>query len=305
MFELTQESQTARAIQEMTLYGKRPFSDELDHRPLPEATDLTNGLADSFDVVCGMLTDTRLEDDLQGILWGFVNVFQRKVNQVQKNLDQNEDAQQKSQREQDGSEVKSVELEDLITEGQTMLEQRQAFELMRDHAAELFEAKTGSVWQPLAGSRVNHQSMTASMITSRDYVTAKQKKETQVHIPDGTLIAFSGGMDYQDVDAIFAALDKVKENNPDMVLMHGGAKKGAELIAAKWAANRQVTTIIFAPDWKQHNRAAPFKRNDLMLAQKPKGVVIFPGSGITENLADKARTMGIKLFRPVKPEPGQ
>lgn len=303
MFNPVQESQTAKAIQEMTLYGKRPFSDELDHRPLPDATDLTNGLADSFDVLSGLFADTRLEEDLQGILWGFVNVFQRKVSQVQKALDQNEDAQQKSQREQDGSEIKSVEIEDLITEGQTMLEQRQTFELMRDHAADLFEAKTGTVWQPLAGSRVNHQTMTASMITSRDYLAAKQKKETQINIPDGTLIAFSGGTDYQDVDAIYTALDKVKENNPDMILAHGGAKQGAELIAAKWAASRQVTAVIFAPDWKQHNRAAPFKRNDKMLEQNPKGVVIFPGSGITENLADKARARGIKVFRPIKPEP--
>ncbi|MFC3052372.1 DUF2493 domain-containing protein [Kordiimonas pumila] len=295
-----EESPTAKAITEMTLYGKRPFSDELDHRPLPDSDDLANGLSDSFDVLTGLFADTRLEDDLQGILWGFVNVFQRKVTQVQKALDQNEDQQRKSQRQQDGSEVKSVELEDLITEGRTMLEQRQVFELMRDVGSELFEAKTGSVWQPRAGSTVNHQSMTASMITSRDYLKAKRKAETQLNVPDGTLIAFAGGMEFEDVNAIYSALDKVKANNPDMVLMHGGAKKGAELIAAKWAANRRVTAIIFAPDWERHNRAAPFKRNDLMLAQAPKGVVIFPGSGITENLADKARALSIKVFRPVK-----
>jgi hypothetical protein len=44
------------------------------------------------------------------------------------------DTLQRSQREQDGSEVKSVELERLTAEGQTLIERRNAFELMRDHS---------------------------------------------------------------------------------------------------------------------------------------------------------------------------
>jgi len=84
-----------------------------------------------------------------------------------------------------------------------------------------------------------------------------------------------------------------------LLLIHGGGTKGAELIAAKWAKARAVPTVIFRPDWKKHNRAAPFKRNDQMLAENPTGVIVFPGSGITENLADKAKQMGIKVYRPI------
>ena len=54
-----------------------------------------------------------------------------------------------------------------------------------------------------------------------------------------------------------------------MVLLHGGSPKGAELIAAKWASNRKVTQIPFKPDWTKHAKAAPFKRNDAMLAVMP------------------------------------
>ena len=43
-------------------------------------------------------------------------------------------------------------------------------------------------------------------------------------------------------------------------------------------------------------KAAPFKRNDQLLEALPIGVVVFPGSGVTDNLADKARAMGIPLF---------
>ena len=299
MLDTITETSTAHTLNEMTLYAKRPFSDELDYRPLPDVDTLKNGLSDVFDVLLGMFTDTRLEDDTQGILWSFVNGFHRKVERIQKDLDQNEDAQQRSQREQDGSEVKSVELEDLITEGQTLLEQRATFELMRDHSGELFEASTGSLWRPLSGSKVNHITMTASMIDSRDYIKAKQRSETRAYIPEGTLIAFTGGVDYQDYQKIWDVLDQTKAKHNDVVLAHGGGTKGAELIAAKWAKARAVPTVIFRPDWKKHNRAAPFKRNDQMLAENPKGVIIFPGSGITENLADKAKQMGIKVYRPI------
>jgi hypothetical protein len=82
-----------------------------------------------------------------------------------------------------------------------------------------------------------------------------------------------------------------------MVLLHGGAPRGAELIAAKWADNRCVPQVVFKPDWTQHQKAAPFKRNDAMLEAMPIGVIAFPGSGITENVVDKAKARRIPVRR--------
>ena len=73
---------------------------------------------------------------------------------------------------------------------------------------------------------------------------------------------------------------------------------GAERIAACWAENRGVPQIAFKPDWKRHRRAAPFRRNDDMLSIVPTGIICFPGSGITDNLGDKARKLGIPVWRP-------
>ena len=74
--------------------------------------------------------------------------------------------------------------------------------------------------------------------------------------------------------------DQVRTKHPDMVLLHGGSPKGAELIAAKWAEARGVTQVAFKPDWTKHAKAAPFKRNDAMLDVLPVGVLVFPGTGI-------------------------
>jgi len=92
-------------------------------------------------------------------------------------------------------------------------------------------------------------------------------------------------------------INQVRAKHPDMVLLHGGSPKGAELIASKWATNRKVPQIAFKPDWTKHAKAAPFKRNDAMLAVLPIGVMAFPGTGIQANLADKAKKLGIPVWK--------
>jgi len=290
------ESSTASLLTELQLYGHRPFQDEPDPRPMPEERTIRIALADIFDALVSTLTDTRLEPDLEDLLWSTVNLFQRAGDRVERELDSNEQAQRRGQKDQDGSEVRSVELERLLAEGLTLIERRNAFELMRDQAADLFESHTGTGWRPRTGSKVNHRTLTAAMIDSRDFLAAKRRADTEVMLPAGPKVAFTGGYECNDHQAIWAALDRVHAKHPGMVLLHGGSPKGAERIAACWADSRKVTQVAFKPDFTRHKNAAPFKRNDQLLEVMPIGVVVFPGSGISDNLADKARMLGIPLF---------
>lgn len=289
-------SATSSLLDELQLYGHRPFDDEPDPRPLPEERIVIGALADMFDAVVTIFQDTRLEPDLDDLLWSAVNIFHRASERIERELDDNEQAQKRGQREQDGSEVKSVELERLLSQGLTLIERRNAFELMRDQAADQYEVHLRSPWRPRAGSMVNRKALTAAMIDSRDFIAARKRAETEVMLPTGAKIAFTGGMDWTDHQAIWTALDRVHAKHPDMILLHGGSPKGAERIAACWADNRKIAQVAFKPDWTRHAKAAPFKRNDVMLDILPIGVIVFPGSGISDNLADKARKMGIPLF---------
>jgi hypothetical protein len=211
-------------------------------------------------------------------------------------LDGNEQAQQKSQREQDGSEVRTVELERLTAKGITLTERRSAMELFRDQAAERFEIHTGSPWRPRSGSVVNHRPLTAAMIDSRDFLAARRRTEAEVMLPPGPKIALTGGLDFNDHHLVWDSLDKVHAKHPDMVLLRGGSPKGAELIASKWASTRKVPQIAFKPDWAKHAKAAPYKRNDAMLQILPIGVMAFLGTGIQGDLADKAKRLGIPVW---------
>ena len=55
--------------------------------------------------------------------------------------------------------------------------------------------------------------------------------------------------------------------------------------------------VVFKLDWTREGRAAPFKRNDRLVQALPTGVVVFPGSGISANLGDKAKKLGIPGWR--------
>lgn len=290
-------SATDDVLTELQLYSYRLSEDEPDPRPAPEDYVIAGAVSDIFDALIATMAYTTLDFDLDDLLWSTVNMFHRAVDRIEMKLDDNEQAQKRGQREQDGSEVKAVELERLVSAGQNLLERRDSLETFRDNAADLYLRATGTPWSPRNGSKVNHRNLTSAMIDSRDFLAAKKHADTQVLLPAGPKVALTGGLDFNDHRLIWDRLDKVHAKHPDMVLLHGGSPKGAELIAAKWADNRKVSQIAFKPDWTKHAKAAPFKRNDAMLDVLPIGVMHFPGTGIQDNLADKARKLGIPVWK--------
>ena len=170
---------------------------------------------------------------------------------------------------------------------------------MRDDAAEHYRAETGGVWRPRRGSHTSQTGhLTSAAIDARDFLRARNDRAMRAHLPQGTLVAITGGKDVRDPGAVTAKLDQARAKHPDMVLVHGGGP-GVERIAAQWAERNGVHQVVCRPDWNRHGRAAPFRRNDELLNLLPKGVLAFPGSGITDNLVEKAVQLGIPVARVV------
>src|SRR5579871_6605296 len=92
-------SSTAHILAELQIYGYRPGRDEPDPRPLPEGNMIAGAVADIFDAFVATLSDTRLEPDLEELLWGAVNLFHRAADRIERDLDKNEQAQKHSQKE--------------------------------------------------------------------------------------------------------------------------------------------------------------------------------------------------------------
>ena len=199
------------------------------------------------------------------------------------------------QRAQDGTEIKSRELELVTDRAQNLTHRRDAFEIMRDAAAEAYRADTGDTWRPRRGSHASQTGkLTSAAIDARDFQRARKDRETTAHLPQGTLVAIAGGKDIANPAAVIAKLDQTRAKYADIVLVHGGGP-GVEKIAARWAERNGIDQVVCKPDWDRHGRAAPFRRNEELLQLLPKGVIAFPGSGITENLVDRARQLGIPV----------
>ena len=292
-------SPTDRACDQAALHGATPGDDEIDNRFVWDRDDALEAMGEAIRVIAHgvTVTGTQLADEREPVLWGLVNMLHAQASRLDRAVDKIAPDMRTLERAQDGTEVKAWELERLTDKARRLRDRRDAFETLRDYAADAYHVETGNLWRPRHGSHVSQTAtLTSAAIDARDFTRARKDRETRAHLPDGTLIAFAGGKDFSDADAIHRELDRAKAKYDDIILVHGGGP-GAEKIAARWADRNGVHQVVCRPDWNAHGKAAPFRRNDQLLNLLPKGVIAFPGSGITDNLVDKARQLGIPVHR--------
>ena len=298
-FESDAQSATATVCENAALFGAAPERGEFDSRDVWDAVDATDAVSEAFRILAqGVAPDgVQLADERESLLWGFVNCLDAQVRRLDRAVDRLSPELRDLQSAQDGTEIKSRELELVTDRAQNLDNRRDAFETMRDAVAEQYREETGDTWRPRHGSHTSQTGkLTSASIDARDFMRARKDRETRAHLPEGTLVAIAGGKDVQDPAAVIARLDQAKAKCADIVLAHGGGP-GVERIAARWAERNAVHQVVCKPDWNAHGRAAPFRRNEELLNLLPKGVIAFPGSGITDNLVDRARQLGIPVDR--------
>ncbi len=297
--ETAAQSVTATVCENAALFGAAPERDEFDTRDVWDRDDATDAVLEAFRIVAqGVAPDgTQLADERESLLWGFVNTFDAQTQRLDRAADKLMPDLRDLQREQDGTEIKSRELELVTDRAQNLTARRDAFEQMRDAAAEAYRADTGNVWRPRRGSHASQTGkLTSAAIDARDFQRARKDRKTMAHLPQGTLVAIAGGKDVANPAAVIERLDRIRAKYADVVLVHGGGP-GVEKIAASWAEKNCVHQVVCKPDWDRHGRAAPFRRNDELLDLLPKGVIAFPGSGTTESRVDKAKALGIPVMK--------
>ena len=197
---------------------------------------------------------TQLSDERESLLWGFVNMLDAQTQRLDRAADKLMPELRDLQREQDGTEIKSRELELVTDRAQNLTARRDAFETMRDAAADAYRSETGSMWRPRRGSHTSQTGkLTSAAIDARDFQRARKDRKTMAHLPQGTLVAITGGKDIANPAAVIARLDMARAKYADMILVHGGGP-GVEKIAASWAERNGVHQIVCKPDWDRHGR---------------------------------------------------
>ena len=295
-----EESQTAIACEHMQLHGSAPERGEPDPREVWDEPEALDAIDHIFDKLATVVTPdgTQLSDEREPLLWGLVNVFHAQIRRLDRAGDYLIPKIQDLQHAQQGGDSQARDLEQSTETARNLHDRREAFETMRDAAAEHYAHITGSTWRPRTGSYVSQsRTINSAIVDSRDYIRARAEQHAAAHLPAGELVIVAG-IEVTDIDAVWRYLDRVKAKHPKFGIVHGGANKGAEKIAARWAEQNNVPQIVCQPDWTKHGKkAAPIQRNEEMLRLRPIGVIAFPGNGYTENLVRRAIEEGLTVQR--------
>jgi len=267
--------------------------DEAEQLDMPDPDQARAAVEMVMQTLFDVFRDTRMEPFARDLVWGFVNSFHVVAKRINDREDDAEKELRALVRHFDPSEIYAVQVEETELLCRTLQGCREAMECMRDHAGEVYRVETGRPYSPTRGSRVS-KGVTGSMIEGRNYLGQKARERKELLAPEGPVVVFSGGQQWEDHELLWNGLDSIRARVPEMILATTAQQRGCDAIAQAWAAARGVTVILFRLDRSLGNKAA-FVRNDRLLSLKPVEAVICDGSGIQMNLAQKLRQARVPL----------
>lgn len=276
-----------QAMSETNPTSQLSVFDEPNANEMPDPFVMQSAIEMIMQTTFDALRDTRLEEFAQDISWGFVNSLHMTAKRIANREDDSAKKLGELARCYEPSEIYTTELEETQLICQSLMDAREAMESMRDYAADVYRVETGRPWETTRGSKTS-STLTASVIDARDFRAARAAKYRDAHAPEGPIVIFSGGQNWEDERPIWKALDETFARIPNMILATTAQKRGADQAALGWAASKGVKTIRYTPDYSKGN-AAGFERNKTLIALKPVHAIICEGTGIQANLRDKVR----------------
>lgn len=110
----------------------------------------------------------------------------------------------------------------------------------------------------------------------------------------GIRLGVTGGRGYSDATWVNTVLDAIHAECTILVLVEGGAT-GLDTLARAWAIARGIPVETYAPDWKQHGKAAGPIRNGQM-ADVIDALAAFPGGRGTADMVRQARKRRMPVY---------
>ena len=251
----------------------------------------------AFKLIAAMFGEgTAAELDAESVLYNIVSAFNRPLTQLHRAHGEACSTLRDLVDRGDSSEVGGVRLEQAQGRAHLLDQRIEHLEAIRDIAIRCYEDAVGRAWTPPKGSAPSRSGQTASARSARQYLAASRAKELAALAPEGERFAIMGAPEVTDETLITKALDELHAQHPYMILVHAADRNNpVDNIAARWARRCNLHQIPMGqPDFAKHKAAAPFIRNDEMIALGLSGVLVFPRPkgakphGISENLAQKA-----------------
>lgn len=107
-------------------------------------------------------------------------------------------------------------------------------------------------------------------------------------------ILVCGGRNFTDYEKLLKVLNVY--SSQVSLIVHGAAR-GADTLAAVWAANNKTPVKAYPANWGLHGKSAGYIRNhDMITKEKIDLVVAFPGGRGTANMVKQARERNITVL---------
>lgn len=244
-----------------------------------------------------LLEDTRLSPLAPDIAWGIVNSFHFVAGTLQRREDGLADKIREMTRRMEPGEVFNKELEDLQLQCQSVIEQREAVETMRDYTAAMYRTCWRRAWGPSKGSKASSVT-TASYISAVDFLRERALAKREKYQPDGLVVVSSGPAIWDDWKPIWDTMSAIKQRTPRMIVVTTGQRTGWDAIVAAWCAREGVPLVAYALTGRGK---AAFARNRKIGELDISEAVLGEGSGIQANLYQMLRKKGVPIHAFRKP----
>lgn len=128
------------------------------------------------------------------------------------------------------------------------------------------------------------------------------------------IVVVTGGRNYNNRAAIFAALTMLYQRY-DITALHHGAASGVDTICGEWCTEWMVPcydhpalwndltvpgAVVATGPYGSYNHVAGFQRNEAMLSATPRPDygVVFPGGADTRDMKNRMIRTGLTIWEP-------
>ncbi len=251
--------------------------------------ETTKALKDTVRILADRIAPDgyQLEDQREGLLWGFVNVF----NEQTKRLDR---ATAAIARDAD------IAPSDKETAREALQERKYAFEELHSAASALYFDETRRVWDTKARDRL--APTTSTKLEFEAFVKNRERTLHAAQAPEGAVVIahgdrIEGKLELFHYEQLSKQLDAIREKHGEIIVAHGAYSQGVDKLVAMWAENNGVSQIQCPPKYARYKNSAnpaaraAFERNrEMFTLPNVQELVLFgeASTGTAANMLELA-----------------
>ncbi len=291
------------------IFGLGPARGEPDTRAVYDPDDAHTAVEEVMNIIATRLAPdgSPLAEDRDQILWGFVYVLNAQSERLHKRIEGMAHTIRELIHAQDGSEVRDNELTQKTDEARNLYDRALAFDRLTNTASIAYETLTDSAWRARESNKSTF-SLTEPARAPKVSLTDHLKARTWLERAEGTRIAVVSGQRPGHA-LVWGTLSRLLRDHPDLVVVTGGNKAGADRHAAEWATQYNVPLQAVKPDFDAPDLQAELRARNTRIVHHMdekgrkeegaaiRGLVVFPGArtGVPGDLVAKARAARVPI----------